>query len=537
MVTDWDALGYYMYLPGLFIYNDLAQLNWMDSIDKKYAVTGGELYQAGKQDNGKYVFKYLGGIAILQSPFFLVGHFIAKNTGYPADGFSRPYQQAIAVAAILYCLLGIFILRKVLLLYFDDKVTAITLLLLCLATNLIQYVSVNGGMSHAYIFPLYAAVLYVTIQWHRRPGVVWAALAGYIIGLAIISRPTEAVMIFIPLLWDTHTRAAAKEKWQAVRRHKMQVVIAVLFGLLGVLPQLLYWKAVTGSFVYDVGSKWSFLNPFLRVLFGWEKGWFIYTPVTLFFVTGVFFVKKYPFKNSAIWFCLLNIYIIISWYDWRYGASYSTRALVQSYPVFALPFAAFIQKVHSGKWRIPLYLCGAYLIAVNIFQVWQYNSGILHYNDMNRQYYGRIYLDAHPTPLDMSLLDTDEWLGSEEGYNKKQFIIEGKQVHSPSGSHDGLVEIQLPGNRIKWIKLECRMKMISGLWESYLHTEIINKDSVKHTRIRLSNALSKDGKLNGYAFYMKVPEGYNNGALKIYLASNRDIDAWIEKLVITTLEK
>lgn len=68
--TTWDSFGYYMYLPAIFIYHDVTELSWLNSIDQKYDLIGGELYQARKQANGKYFFKYLGGIAVLQSPFF-----------------------------------------------------------------------------------------------------------------------------------------------------------------------------------------------------------------------------------------------------------------------------------------------------------------------------------------------------------------------------------------------------------------------------------------------------------------------------------
>src|SRR5687768_16068533 len=94
--TDWDALGYYMYLPGIVIYHDVTTLEWFSSIDEEYHVSGGELYQALQQDNGNYYVKYLGGVAVMQSPFFLAAHLYAKNSShYKADGFSPPYQYAI----------------------------------------------------------------------------------------------------------------------------------------------------------------------------------------------------------------------------------------------------------------------------------------------------------------------------------------------------------------------------------------------------------------------------------------------------------
>ena len=53
---------------------------------------------------------------------------------------------------------------------------------------------------------------------------------------------------------------------------------------------------------------------------------------------------------------------------------------------------------------------GCYLIFLNLFQLWQYNRGIIHYNDMNRRYYQAVYLNPHPSAAEMSLLDTDEQL-------------------------------------------------------------------------------------------------------------------------------
>ena len=44
MVTDWDAFGYYVYLPAIFIYEDYTTYDWLPEIDKRYNVSGGYLY-------------------------------------------------------------------------------------------------------------------------------------------------------------------------------------------------------------------------------------------------------------------------------------------------------------------------------------------------------------------------------------------------------------------------------------------------------------------------------------------------------------
>jgi hypothetical protein len=546
VVTTWDALGYYIYLPSVFIYHDYKELSWFPEKDKEYSLSGGKLYQASRCKSGHYAFKYLGGVAIMESPFFFAGHIIAGMFGYPTDGFSPPYQLSIAFGAILYFILGLFLLRKILLKYFNEAVTALTLILLILASNIIQYVSFDGAMSHSYIFPLYVLVLYFTIKWHEKPSVLWASLIGATLGLAAISRPTEAIMVFIPLLWATQTKELSAEKWKLVRQNKWHLLFLIIFGFIAVLPQLLYWKSATGSFIYDVGSKWEFLTPHFRVLFGWENGWFIYTPVTIFFMIGMFFIKKFPFRYSVLTFCLLNIYIIIAWSDWRYGATYSCRALSQSYPVFALPLAAFINRVLAGKWRYVFYGLGCYLIFVNLFQISQYNKTILHYRDMNMKYYFSIYLDPHPSPLDMSLMDTDERLCNEKGYSRQILMqtdttmnikipeYSTQLLFASETGQDSAKEI--PGEG--WLKVESTIKVNNpGMWGSYINSELVANDSVKLNKIRINNALSPNGKTNEYAFYVKIPPYFQRSNFKLYISSSSEFDGEVKRISVQYLKK
>ncbi len=296
--------------------------------------------------------------------------------------------------------------------FFSDKATAVTLVLVTLATNYIQYISIDSGMTHGYIFALYALILVLTIKWHKNPTTLGAFILGAVVGLSTITRPTEGIMLSIPLLYAMQDKFSKEDKWRSTK--SKHVILALLGGLVGILPQLIYWKIVTGGWIHDVGSKWTFLQPNWQVLFGWEKGWFIYTPITIFMIIGLFHIRKNPFYWSILIFCFLNIWIVTAWDDWRYGASYSARALIQSYSVLALPLAAIIEKLITGKFKLLFLILFLYLTLVNLFQIYQYNKTILHYNDMNRMYYQAIYLNPDPTPVQMSLLDTKEVIRNKQ---------------------------------------------------------------------------------------------------------------------------
>lgn len=534
MLTNWDGLGYYMYLPSGFIYDDFTELDWYPEMNEKYHLSGGDFYQANKADNGNYVNKYLGGVSIMQMPLFGIAHVIALNSDYPADGFSPPYQYTLAYGALFYCILALFLLRKILLRYYDDLSVSISLILLFLASNLVQYVSVDAGLSHVYIFPLYVLVLYATIKWHEKPTFFWAAAIGLIIGVSTICRPTEAIMLFIPLLWNTQSKEDKKEKWALVRNHKKHIYVAIAFGLIGVLPQLIYWKMTAGTFIHDVGSSWRFLTPFFRVLFGWETGWFIYTPVTIMFIVGFFFMKNMPFRRSVIIFCLLNIWIIISWADWKYGAQYSTRALTQSYPMFALPLTALVHFILQKKWKWFLIPVGGYLLFVNLFQISQYNDGILHTRDNNRLYYSRVYLDNNPTAVDMSFLDTDEALEDQSGYKEKVLY---RSAEPTAINEAPFFETDLNSKGDTWFRIIATIKTENGFQSSYLACTTGKGKARKKRRVRLFNVYCESWLPNYYEFYYHVPKENQNGHVKFNVESEFGFNGTLENFTVVQFSK
>ena len=75
-----------------------------------------------------------------------------------------------------------------------------------------------------------------------------------------------------------------------------QLFIIIFFAFLVWIPQLLYWKTVTGNYLFYsyADEGFFFLNPqILKGLFSYRNGWLIYSPVMFFALLGIPFLYRY----------------------------------------------------------------------------------------------------------------------------------------------------------------------------------------------------------------------------------------------------
>lgn len=421
---SWDVMGYYLYLPSTFIYNDITKLEFKDQILKTYQPTT-SFYQAFEVENGNYVMKYSIGLSLLMLPFFLIGHLIALVSDVPADGFSMPYQMAISYGSIVVGILGLILSRLTLLRYFPDRAVALTLVLLCFGTNYLNYVSIDFAMTHNYIFTLYAFLIYQTIKWYEGPSWRRSVYIGIALGLIGLTRPNDLLALIIPLAWGLsegipHQLKLFSKNWKKLL---LAVLITSIIGSI----QLLYWKFASGHWIVysyeDQGFSWLGQH-FRDCFFSYRKGWLIYTPMMIFSLLGFVFLYRKHFNLFWPIFLsfLVNTYIIFSWDIWWYGGSFGQRAMVQSYAMLLFPMTAFVASMMRWKWffQIPIYLMMGFFIALNLFQTYQIHSprGGLDPEFMTEAYYWRIFGKLDNPKTDRFLMDTDEdFLGERKNVN------------------------------------------------------------------------------------------------------------------------
>ncbi|GAB3827441.1 glycosyltransferase family protein [Hymenobacter jeollabukensis] len=393
-VLDSDPGGYYVYLPSAFIYGDLGRPDSLGALRHIYRPAEEPAEIGLKPLPGKrFMSKYTLGKALADLPWFLGAHaWAGASDKYAADGFSRPYQQIIMIAGLFHGILGLWILRKLLRRYYDDGTTAWALAGIGLGTNLFCYASYDANMAHAVLFLWQAALLYCSARWYEtgRPG--FAAGIGLFLGLAILTRPSEAMYGLVPLTWGLTLAAPAlrqRAQWWWERRG--QLLLAAVLLLAVVSLQALFWHAVSGHWiVYSyTGEKFDFLHPHLvEGLISFRKGWWLYTPMALLSLGGLWWLRR---DVPAAWLMVLlmvpvAIYVTFSWRTWSYGGSFSCRPLVSLYPVLALPLASLLA---HARWRWALRTVVVAFIVLNLWQSWQYAGGVLHWDDTTADMYFR----------------------------------------------------------------------------------------------------------------------------------------------------
>lgn len=436
---DWDVLSYYLYLPLTFLHNDLGikDYSYIEQLFNQYHFSP-TFYQAAQAENGNYVMIYTMGLAMLEFPFFLIGHLWATVGGYPTDGFSFPYQFCVSSGMMFYLLLGVFVLRKILLRFFSDRVTSITLILLLLGTNYFrEAIDYNLG-PHAILFTLYCFLIYYTIKWHEEQKFKSAIIIGFAVGFLTLSRPTEIICVFIPLLWGIYNKESLKIKLSLIKNNWRQVVALLICVVLVGLPQMIYWYKLTGSFIYN--SYWNQQSfditesHLMKILFSFRKGWFIYSPLIVFAFLGFFFLWKEKLCQSklAIFvFIGINIFLISHVPIWWNAGSFGQRFMVQSYALLSIPLGASIHFFLERKRLIKLLFGFIWiaLLSLNLFQTWQFVHWILPGDGITKEFYFKTFFRTENlTDNENSLLELQRSFDPSQKFEDPEGQYKGRTI-------------------------------------------------------------------------------------------------------------
>ncbi len=423
-IIEFDAVHYYSYLPAVFIQKDI-ELNFYEADPVGY--WNRNEYRPSYTAEGKKIFKTTMGLAIFYAPFFFMAHGYVLTFGqYAANGFTLPYQIAIAFAALFYLFVGLYYLRKILVLFWDEWTAAITLLGVVLGTNLFYYSVLEPAYAHVFGFSILIVFVHLCIKWHKEQLPKYTIGIGLLLGLILLMRPTNGLIGLFFLIYGVGSWPQFKARYNTFLRHIFSLILMAALAFLVLLPQLLYWKHTTGNYIFNsyIGERFYFSNPqIINGLFSYRKGWLVYTPIMLLALVGIPLLWKNSkaFFLPVFLFVFISIYLAFSWWCWWYGGSFGQRCMVDFYGILAIPMAqsihTFKNKSHALRPALIAFLL--LLIPYNLFQTYQYTKAIIHWDSMTKEAYWAVFGSTErPLKYEKMLVTPDYEEAKKENKNK-----------------------------------------------------------------------------------------------------------------------
>ena len=399
-VAEVDAQGYYSYLPAIFIYQDL-NFEFFEEIEGengKYYESH-NFYDYRNEFAGKKVNKYFIGTAVAEAPFFLIAHFLTYLTGGETDGFSALYMISISVAALFYLWLGLYFLNRLLKTYNISEINrGITIFACVFGTNLFCYSGVEPGMSHVFSFGFTSVFLFYAKCFFQQPEKQYLIYLSVSLGMIILIRPTNAlILLALPFIARNFNNLKV-DLFFLVSKHKLLLTSSLtILSIISI--QLIYYKLATGNFlIYSYNEEgFDFSNPhFFDMLFSYRKGLFLYTPLYLLSLSGLYFLWKKSRWQVVTWlsFFVVITYIFSSWRMWFYGGSFSSRVYVEYLPMFMIPLAICLENLTGKIWQKRAFVGIIFgLILLCQIQTFQYRHYQIHWSDMTKEMYWDVFLN------------------------------------------------------------------------------------------------------------------------------------------------
>jgi hypothetical protein len=359
LVNPWvrgDGVGYYAFGRALLIEHDL-------NFEKDWLMANPS-FRTGRTDpQGNIVpeqytgTNHLGnhfsiGPAILWSPFLITAHIAvlawdAMGGHVPADGYSRPYVMAMALATALYGFAALWISFRLARKYLPERWCFLATLGIWFASSLPVYMYFNPSWSHVHsAFTVALFVWYLQRTREVRTWTQWMIL-GTIAGLMMNVYYPNTILLLLPLLESLalYRKGFGVGGIESVSRLFFKNFLFAAVTLAAFLPTLVSKKIIYGSyFNFGYTEPWFWTSPaLLKVCFASEHGLFTWTPILIPAVTGLFFLRKFDPQLGLYSIAVFGsyLYAIGCYGNWHGIASFGNRFFISLTVLFILGLAAF----------------------------------------------------------------------------------------------------------------------------------------------------------------------------------------------------
>ena len=293
-----DGIGYYVYLPSVWIDGDLDFADEYRHFHRLQPETARHRVE-DLTPTGLPANRFGIGPALLWSPFFLVAHLLAllSNTlgaGLDTSGYGGWYQAPVLAASIVYGGLGAWLSLLAARRATSARSALSATLLVVLAGNAVYYLVIEPSMSHALSLFASAAFFQRWTSTRRHPGPRTGLQLGALAGLMALIRPQDGLFLLLPLVdgaLSLRAGASHLRSWLTTSLTSL-LAAAVVFA-----PQLVVWRLLNGAALrsgYAEELDTLFHSPLARlpaVLLSAERGLLTWHPVFLLALVGLALVR------------------------------------------------------------------------------------------------------------------------------------------------------------------------------------------------------------------------------------------------------
>jgi len=342
MFTSHEVFNHYSYLPAVFL-------------------NGGSFRftEAPNRIDSSVVYKKPlpnchSGMAILQAPFFAAALLRCQLSDVPLQGgFAPLFASYVHWATLFYVLLGLWLLRAFLTVYFSDGAATATLFVCLFGTSLFYYTYTQSELPQAPVFFLYCAFLRVAQLWHNKPRLIYSALLGIILGLLSLIYFFEVYVVLFFVFWNVKRGADLKASLAQFKRRYKEVLVIFVAAIFTWIPQVVFNLQQTGACFYIPfpGEKIDFTNieKAYFLLFSYCHGWITYSPLVLLAIVGIWLL---PASQPVSRWLLVGVLLLVlacygSLYDFEQGGYFGARRLSPAIAWLSLPLTAALSRIFA----------------------------------------------------------------------------------------------------------------------------------------------------------------------------------------------
>jgi Dolichyl-phosphate-mannose-protein mannosyltransferase len=413
LVIRSDGLGYYAWLRSLLIDGDWCFDNEFDEHnplgDYVPPITG-------RTAEGRRSNPWSVGPACVWALSVVPGHALMKAfgdfcPGWPADGYSLPYQLLVGTTTLVASFFGLILLYGICRRFADRDRAALAAAFLTLGSTVVYYSSIEVSMAHGVGTAVLALLVWYWLKTLGSDGRLRWCLLGALVGASALMRWQLITLAVLPAgeaLWACYRRSGPLQpqgwntSWRfgacrvaGLCRPTALLALAALTAVVVLLPQLIAWRIVYGQWLaspFPTAQNW--LRPACgQVLWSQDRGLFYWTPLTLLAGAGYLRLigrshnqSKANAPTGPLFFAgmllggafLLQVYALASlWGEQLYlGAAYGFRQLTESTVVLAPGLALLLGRASKRVLGLLLVACTG-LVAWNLLLICEYRYGLV----------------------------------------------------------------------------------------------------------------------------------------------------------------